>query len=116
MVVVLKEEWDQLAQAHPGRLDVKYVVDKAPRGWTGEYHHLSDQAKPASGETGFVTAPMLAKLFPRDAQRDDKVKAFVCGPPPQVNSICGPKDGPRQGELQGALKELGYSADEVFKF
>ena len=42
--------------------------------------------------------------------------AFVCGPPPQVKSVAGPKDGPRQGELLGALKELGYSAEEVYKF
>lgn len=67
-----------------------------------------------SGETGFVTASMISKLFTR--QEGQSVKAFVCGPPPQVKSIAGPKDGPRQGELLGALKELGYSSDEVFKF
>lgn len=59
---------------------------------------------------------MLSKIFPRTEDRDDKVMAFVCGPPPQVKSIAGPKDGPRQGDLLCALKELGYSSDEVFKF
>jgi cytochrome-b5 reductase len=66
-----------------------------------------------AGETGFVTAPMLSKVFPR---KDDKVMAFVCGPPAQVKTVAGPKDGPRQGELLGALKELGYAPEEVFKF
>jgi len=66
-----------------------------------------------TGEKGFVTSDMLARLFPKG---DDKVRAFVCGPPPQVKSLAGPKDGPRQGELQGALKDLGYTADEVFKY
>ncbi|RSH87002.1 NADH-cytochrome b5 reductase [Saitozyma podzolica] len=94
--ILLRKEWDQLAKAHPDRLEVKYVLDKAP--W---------------GETGFVTANMIQKVFPK---KDDKVMAFVCGPPGQVKALAGPKDGPRQGELQGALKELGYTAEEVFKF
>jgi NAD(P)H-flavin reductase len=95
----LRKEWDSLAKAHPHRLEVKYVLDKGPWGW--------------KGATGYVTPDMIKKLFPRN---EDKVMAFVCGPPPQVKSLAGPKDGPRQGELQGALKELGYSADEVYKF
>lgn len=65
------------------------------------------------GETGFVSADMIKKVFPK---KEDKVMAFVCGPPGQVKALAGPKDGPRQGELQGALKELGYTAEEVFKF
>jgi len=97
--ILLRKEWDDLAAKNPDRLSVKYVLDKEPRGW--------------KGETGFVTPDMLSRLFPKG---DDKVRAFVCGPPPQVKSIAGPKDGPRQGELQGALKELGYTAEEVFKY
>ena len=66
-----------------------------------------------SGEKGFITASMITKAFPRG---DDKVMAFVCGPPGQVKAIAGPKDGPRQGELTGALKDLGFVQEEVFKF
>ncbi|KAK1923196.1 putative cytochrome-b5 reductase [Papiliotrema laurentii] len=98
--ILLRKEWDELASKHSDRLKVNYVLDKGPRGW--------------KGETGFVTAPIISKLFPR--QEGEKVKAFVCGPPPQVNSVSGGKDGPRQGELKGALKELGYTEEEVFKF
>ncbi|WRT65297.1 uncharacterized protein IL334_002240 [Kwoniella shivajii] len=100
--ILLRKEWDELAKQNPDRLDVKYVLDKGPWGW--------------KGETGFVTPAMLSKLFPRSANSGERIKAFVCGPPPQVKSLAGPKDGPRQGELQGAFKELGYAADEVFKF
>ncbi|WVR04153.1 hypothetical protein IAU60_001152 [Kwoniella sp. DSM 27419] len=100
--ILLKKEWDNLAKQHPDRLDVQYVLDKGPRGW--------------KGETGFVTADTISKLFPRSANSSEKVMAFVCGPPPQVKSISGPKDGPRQGELAGALKELGYTSEEVYKF
>ncbi|WVQ94659.1 hypothetical protein IAU59_001739 [Kwoniella sp. CBS 9459] len=102
--ILLRKEWDELAKKNPERLEVKYVLDKGPWGW--------------KGETGFINASMISKVFPRpaEAQSNEKVMAFVCGPPPQVKSVAGPKDGPRQGELQGALKELGYTESEVFKF
>jgi cytochrome-b5 reductase len=57
---------------------------------------------------------MIGKVFPRAPE--DKVMAFVCGPPGQVAAVAGKKDGPRQGELAGALKELGFETAEVFKF
>ncbi|ORX40784.1 hypothetical protein BD324DRAFT_612102 [Kockovaella imperatae] len=99
--ILLRKEWENLAKQHKDRLDIKFVLDKAPRGW--------------QGPTGFINAQMISQLFPyHDGQ--NKVMAFVCGPPPQVKSISGPKDGPRQGEVQGALKDLGYTSDEVFKF
>lgn len=62
---------------------------------------------------------------------------FVCGPcvhlsslvkhhtdtsfsfpfsPGQYAAVCGPKDGMKQGEIKGALGELGYDNDHVFKF
>jgi len=97
--ILLRKEWESLAKQHPGRLDVRFVVDKPEKGW--------------KGETGFVTPDMISKVFPK---KDDKVMAFVCGPPPQVNSLAGPKDGPRQGELKGAFKDLGYTSQEVYKF
>jgi cytochrome-b5 reductase len=100
MMTVLRKEWEGLAKEHPDRLDIRFVVDKAEKGW--------------KGETGFVTADLISKVFPKKA--GEKVMAFVCGPPPQVNSLAGPKDGPRQGELKGALKDLGYTSDEVYKF
>jgi len=96
---VLRNEWEGLAKEHPDRLDIRLVVDKPEKGW--------------KGETGYITPDMISKVFPKQS---DKVMAFVCGPPPQVNSLAGPKDGPRQGELQGALKDLGYTSAEVYKF
>jgi hypothetical protein len=32
----MEKEWDELAQKHGDRLQVNYVLDKAPRGWKGE--------------------------------------------------------------------------------
>jgi NAD(P)H-flavin reductase len=99
LIPVLRKEWEGLAREHPDRLDVRFVLDKPEKGWTGE--------------TGFITSEMINKVFPKTSE---KVMAFVCGPPPQVNSLAGPKDGPRQGELKGAFKDLGYTAEEVYKF
>jgi cytochrome-b5 reductase len=38
------------------------------------------------------------------------------GPPGQVNAVAGKKEGPKQGEIGGILKELGYTEGQVFKF
>lgn len=41
----------------------------------------------------------------------------VCGPPGMMAAVSGGKAPDySQGELKGALKELGYSADQVYKF
>ena len=43
----------------------------------------------------------------------EKVMVLVCGPPGQVSAVAGKKDGMKQGELGGILKELGYTSDQV---
>jgi hypothetical protein len=35
LTIVLRKEWDDLAAKNPGRLSVKYVLDKEPKGWKG---------------------------------------------------------------------------------
>ncbi|WVO14749.1 hypothetical protein L204_102387 [Cryptococcus depauperatus] len=98
--ILLRKEWDQLAKQYPNRLQVKYVLDKGPWGW--------------KGDTGFVTPELISKHFPKTS--GEKVRAFVCGPIGQMKAVSGLKDGMKQGELAGALKELGYTSEEVFKY
>ena len=99
--IILKKELDELARAHPGRLELTYLVDKGP---------LPD----GKGHVGFVTGPLLKSALPKPSS-DSMV--FVCGPPPLVNLVSGPKAKDKtQGELVGLLKELGYKAENVFKF
>lgn len=93
---MLRKEWDALAKAHPDRFKVVYVLDKAPWGW--------------KGETGYINKEMIEKYLPADGT---KTKAFVCGPPGQVNSLAGPKDGPRQGPVTGILEQLKFDNDTV---
>ena len=41
---------------------------------------------------------------------------FICGPPPMMKSVCGPKDKKEQGEVGGVLSEMGYAPSEIYKF
>ncbi len=43
----------------------------------------------------------------------NKVLTGLVGPPGQVATVAGKKDGMKQGELGGILKELGYTEDQV---
>jgi len=100
--ILLKEKFDAWARDHPDQFKVVYFIDKPETAWTGE--------------TGFMSRESLAKYLP-PASMSDKVKVFVCGPPPLYNSISGGKVSPSdQGELSGALKELGFKKDQVYKF
>lgn len=99
--ILLREEFDEWKKKYPNKFDVVYVLDKPPKGWTGP--------------SGFISKDMIQK-FAAPASLNEKVKIFVCGPPPQVASLAGKKDGMKQGPLGGVLKELGYTEDQVFKF
>lgn len=42
------------------------------------------------------------------------LRAHAGGPPGQVNAVAGPKKSMKdQGELQGVLADMGYTADQV---
>ncbi|KAG7452089.1 cytochrome-b5 reductase [Guyanagaster necrorhizus] len=99
--ILLRPELDTLQKSYPNNLQVVYALDKPPAGWTGP--------------TGFISKDLLKK-YVAPASLNEKVKVFVCGPPGQVAALAGKKDGFKQGELSGALKELGYTEDQVFKF
>ncbi|KAK0199083.1 cytochrome-b5 reductase [Armillaria mellea] len=99
--ILLRPEIDALQKKYPNKLEVVYALDKPPAGW--------------AGPTGFISKDLLKKHV-APASLNEKVKVFICGPPGQVAALAGKKDGYKQGELSGALKELGYSEDQVFKF
>lgn len=94
---------DALAQQHPTRLKVHYVVDKAP-----------NSGKPWRGGVGYVTSSMLKEYMPAPGK---DIMVFVCGPPGLMNAVSGDKAKDKsQGELTGMLKQLGYTSDMVYKF
>lgn len=99
--ILLKHEFEELENTYPQRFRAFYVLDKPPERW----QHGS----------GVITKELLKTVLPE--AKSENVKIFVCGPPGLYKAISGPKNSPQdQGELEGALKELGYSKEQVFKF
>lgn len=99
--ILLKKELNELENTYPQRFRAFYVLDKAPKGW--------------SGGSGFITKDLLKTVLPEP--KDGNIKVFVCGPPGLMKALSGPKVSPKdQGELTGALKELGYAPEQVYKF
>lgn len=82
------------------------------------YLKLVDPPKKWLGGVGYVNKDEIKAFMPKPG--DDKTMVLVCGPPPFMKAVSGDKDfsggTPKQGELAGMLKDMGYTADQVFKF
>jgi len=97
--ILLRREFEELESKYPDRFRAFYTLDKPPKSWP-------------YGK-GFITEELLKTVLPKDGN----FKIFVCGPPAMYKAISGTKKSPTdQGELEGILKKLGYTADHVFKF
>mmetsp|Transcript_67343 Transcript_67343/g.154302 ORF Transcript_67343/g.154302 Transcript_67343/m.154302 type:complete len:294 (-) Transcript_67343:297-1178(-) len=97
---IMQKAWlDQMAaQYHNFR--VYYTVRDAPAGWR-------------QGQ-GVCDAEMIEKKMPAP---EAGTMVFVCGPDGMMDAVCGPKGkNYTQGELQGLLKERGFTAEQVYKF
>ena len=99
--ILLKHEFQELENEYPQRFRAFYVLDSPPDKWT--------QGK------GRITPELLKTVLPEPKEKN--IKLFVCGPPGLYKAISGIKPKPTdQGELEGYLKDLGYSKDQVYKF
>lgn len=99
--ILLKKEFEQLEQQYPQRFRAFYTVDTPPKSWPYG--------------TGHITKELLQQVIP--GPKEENIKLFVCGPPGMYKALSGPKKSPAdQGELEGILKELGYSKEQVYKF
>lgn len=76
-------------------------------------HVLSHEPKESdwSGERGYFTKELIEKNMPSPDDKNGII--FVCGPPVMYEVLCGPRD---QKELTGLLADMGYSAEQVYKF
>lgn len=100
--ILLRHELHELENTYPQRFRAFYVLDNPPENW--------------QGGKGYVTKELLKTVLP-EPKEGEKIKIFVCGPPGMYKAISGGKKSPAdQGELEGILKELGYSKDQVYKF
>lgn len=99
--IILKKDIDRLVAKKPDQLSVTYFVDDPEGDW--------------NGEVGYISGDFLKKNMFKPS--DENVKVFVCGPPPMYKALSGGKKSPSdQGELDGALKDLGFTKEQVFKF
>eukprot|EP00997_Jenningsia_sp_PLL12_P004156 NODE_1825_length_1057_cov_207.468254_g1487_i0.p2 GENE.NODE_1825_length_1057_cov_207.468254_g1487_i0~~NODE_1825_length_1057_cov_207.468254_g1487_i0.p2 ORF type:complete len:281 (-),score=73.49 NODE_1825_length_1057_cov_207.468254_g1487_i0:156-998(-) len=97
--ILLKPELDRLSKEHPN-FRVHYTVDRPTTQWQGDIGHINQD--------------LIKKYFPAPGSN---TFVAVCGPPPMVGAISGPKAKDRtQGPLAGILKEIGYTEKNVFKF
>uniref|UniRef100_A0A0A0LF54 NADH-cytochrome b5 reductase n=1 Tax=Cucumis sativus TaxID=3659 RepID=A0A0A0LF54_CUCSA len=97
--ILLKQKLDILASSHPN-IKVFYTVDKPTKNW--------------KGGKGYVSKDMVIKGLPPPG---DDALILVCGPPGMMKHISGDKAPDySQGELDGMLKELGYTKEMVYKF
>jgi len=111
--ILMRDELDRLAAAHPGRLSVSYSLTAAPpSGW--------------AGHTGRGSLEMISQALPPPTN-DGTTMVLVCGTDGFVETWAGPvARGPRladgskgpkvQGPLLGLLAAAGYDASEVFKY
>lgn len=99
--ILLKKELSELENTYPQRFRAFYVLDKPPKGW--------------AGNSGYMDKNLLKTVLPE--AKEENIKVFVCGPPGLMKAISGNKVSAKdQGELTGALKDLGYKAEQVYKF
>lgn len=99
--ILLKKQFDDLENKYPQRFRAFYVLDNPPPG--------------SSYEKGYITKDLLKSVLP--GPKDGNIKLFVCGPPGLYKALSGGKVSPSdQGELEGALKELGYDKEQVYKY
>ncbi|KAK0656551.1 hypothetical protein B0T16DRAFT_366012 [Cercophora newfieldiana] len=99
--ILLKKELAELENTYPQRFRAFYTLDNPPKEW--------------AGGKGVIGKELLKTVLPEP--KEEGIKVFVCGPPGMMNAVSGNKKSPRdQGELVGVLKELGYTAEQVYKF
>ena len=106
--ILMKDELDKWAAAHPQQLKIVHVVGNRPDepaapGW--------ESTKTFTAETGWIDKAKIEKYaFP---PAEDTL-LFVCGLPPMYEALCGPRTEKdlKEGSV---LHELGYTMDMVAK-
>jgi cytochrome-b5 reductase len=99
--ILLRQTLDEMASKSQGQFQVKYTLDQPP-------------AAAWEGETGFVSSAMIQRsALPAPGSGS---MVFICGPPPMMKAVCGPKSKKEQGEVGGVLQDMGYASSEIYKF
>uniref|UniRef100_A0A0N5A2U5 NADH-cytochrome b5 reductase n=1 Tax=Parastrongyloides trichosuri TaxID=131310 RepID=A0A0N5A2U5_PARTI len=86
--ILLREEFDKLAEDYPHKFSVWYTVDKSSEHW--KY------------STGFINEDMVRDHLPSPAS---DTAILMCGPPPMIEFACLPN-----------LEKVGHNADNLLRF
>ncbi|PKI84228.1 cytochrome-b5 reductase [Malassezia vespertilionis] len=98
--ILLRRQLNELAKDK--RFNIIHYLDNPPANW--------------NGEKGYITAEEIKKHLPAPSL-GAKTKVFVSGPSGQIRSIIGPKREPNDtSPREGALADVGYSAEQAHKF
>lgn len=89
---------DNWAKRSKGRLNVVHVLSQA----------LDDPTW--AGLKGRITREVIEQ---HSAPPASDVLVMVCGPPPMYGALCGPRE---EVALTGTLADMGFKAEQVFKF
>jgi len=101
--LLLRDRVEALEKAFPDRLRVLHVVEKA-------------DSKDWKGGVGRVDRALLDQWMP-PANLEGGSMVCVCGPPPMVAAVAGPKgEKGSQGEAGGLFAEMGFTSDNIYKF
>ncbi|GAA6064251.1 hypothetical protein JCM10212_006003 [Sporobolomyces blumeae] len=101
--ILLRKEFEDLQKRKPDQFNIVFTLDKPPKNWSGPSGYVdADKVKAALSKFGTTS------------DKGDKIKVFVCGPPPAVKAWAGAKKSfKEQGPTEGVLKELGYNENQV---
>lgn len=86
--ILLRQELEEIAAAHPDQFHLHYTLDRPADGW--KY------------SKGFISADMISENLPKPA---DDTLIIMCGPPPMINFACNPN-----------LDKLGYADGLRFSY
>jgi cytochrome-b5 reductase len=92
----LLKSWEE---SYPQNFEVVHVLSNEPENSSWE------------GKRGFINKELIKEKFAPPDEKEHLI--MVCGPPPMYNVFCGPRE---TKEVTGVLGELGYTADQVYKF
>jgi cytochrome-b5 reductase len=99
--ILAQELLERWAREFPDRFTCINVLSDEPAGseWTGR--------------RGYIDRKLIKHAFPPPST-EKSIKILVCGPPALYDALSGPRNEP--GQVSGLLGEMGYTADQIYKF
>mmetsp|Transcript_23734 Transcript_23734/g.22766 ORF Transcript_23734/g.22766 Transcript_23734/m.22766 type:complete len:293 (+) Transcript_23734:73-951(+) len=99
--ILAQELLDQWSKDYPQQLTVTHVLSDS-----------KDDNDDNTYRKGFVTKSLLEEVITCPIENVSHV--MVCGPPPMYEALCGPRT--ETDVVRGVLADMGFTAEQVYKF